>query len=113
MNTIVQNDAPTEGWCISKNILSSDELNGSLTIIGPGGETLEAESASDRVLYVAQGSVTATMALANYILNADETLQIPANRTLTLRNKGSVPAKVFSLTLPAPRRREEILVFPS
>lgn len=113
MNPIVQNSAPTEGWCISKNVLSSGELNASVTIIGPGGETVELESAVGRVLFVAQGSVTATVGLANYILNPDETLHVPANRSLTLRNTGSAPARIFALNLPAARQPDPLLVFPS
>lgn len=113
MNAIVQNNAPTEGWCLSKNVLSSGELNASVTVLGPGGESEELESTVGRVLFVAQGSLTATVGLANYILNPDETLHVPENRSLALRNTGSVPAKVFTLNLPAARQREPLLVFPS
>jgi quercetin dioxygenase-like cupin family protein len=102
------NDATT--WRMSKNILNAGELNGSLTLIGPGSELPASESAVERVIYVAQGTITASFSAANYILNVDETLVVPPSRTLAIRNSGETPAKVLVISLPAPRRAVPALV---
>lgn len=108
MNT-ASNPPNDTTWRMSKNVLNAGELNGSLTLIGPGSELPESTSSVERVLYVAHGNVTATVGLANYILNADETLVIVPGRTLAIRNQGDVPAKILTLTLPSRRKAETSL----
>ena len=95
---------------LSKNILSAGDLNGLLTLIGPGSDLVPSESSLERVLYLAQGSVTASFSSANYILNADETLVVPAGRKLAIRNHGDAPAKLLVISLPSPRRVESPIV---
>lgn len=110
MKTNEQNSINSTSWRMAKNILNAGELHGSLTLLGPGSSTEELESSAERVLYIAHGSVTATVGPANYMLNADETLHIVPGRTLMLRNHGDTPAKIFTLTLPSRRRAEAPLV---
>lgn len=109
MNT-ASNPPNDTTWRMSKNVLSAGELNGSLTLIGPGTELPENNSSVERVIYVAQGTITASFSAANYILNVDETLVVPASRTLAIRNSGDAPAKILILSLPAPRRLVPALV---
>jgi mannose-6-phosphate isomerase-like protein (cupin superfamily) len=111
MNTTERNHLTEDAtWRMAKNILNAGELNGSLTLLGPGSSTEEMESAVERVLYIAQGSVTATVGPANYMLNPDETLHIVPGRILTIRNHGDSPAKIFTLALPSRRREENPLM---
>jgi len=64
MNT-ASNPPNETKWRMSKNVLNAGELNGSLTLIGPGS-SLEPETSSvERVIYVAQGVVTASFSAAN------------------------------------------------
>jgi glyoxylate utilization-related uncharacterized protein len=111
MNTTEQNHLPSNAtWRMAKTILNVSELNGSLTLLGPGSVTEETESAVERVLYIAQGSITATVGPANYMLNVDETLHIIPGRALTIRNHGDSPAKIFTIALSSRRRAENPLV---
>ena len=109
MNTAANppNDAQ---WRMSKNVLNAGELNGALTLIGPGSSLEPSESSLGRVIYVAQGVVTAPFNAANYILQTDETLVVPAGRSLEIRNSGEVPAKILVVSLPARRREQSPLV---
>ena len=108
MNTAA--NPPNEtSWHMSKNVLNAGELNGSLALLSPGAAIDPATSAAERVLYVAQGTVTAAFSAANYILQPDETLLIPAGRTLEVRNTGDSPARVLTISLPS-RKRESALV---
>lgn len=111
MNTSEQNHLTSSAtWRMAKNILNASELNGSLVLLGPGSATEETESAVERVLYIAQGSVTAMVGPANYMLKVDETLHIIPGRSLTIRNHSDSPAKIFTLALPSRRRAENTLV---
>jgi glyoxylate utilization-related uncharacterized protein len=111
MNTTQQNQLTENAtWRMTKNVLNAGELSGSLTLLGPASSTEETESAVERVLYVAQGCVTATVGPANYMLSTDETLHIVPGRTLALRNHGDTPAKILTLSLPSRRRVESPLV---
>ena len=112
MNAKDQKRSGSNEWCISKSVLADGELNGSVIFLGPGCETSAEETAVDRVIYVAQGTVTTSTELANTILNTDQTLHVAEGRSLTVRNQGETPAKFFSLALPAKRREEPLLVFP-
>jgi mannose-6-phosphate isomerase-like protein (cupin superfamily) len=93
-----------------KSVLENGELKGGLTLLGPGAATSVIESAFDRVVYVAQGTVTAIVGPANFMLSLDETLQVSAGKGLSLRNHGSAPAKVLVITLPARRREPSTVV---
>jgi mannose-6-phosphate isomerase-like protein (cupin superfamily) len=99
-------------WCATKNVLSEGDLTGTVTLLGPGAETPSEQTAVDRVLYVAQGSVTASTEIANTIINTDQTFHVPEGRALVVRNHGEVPARFFTLTLPMKRREAPILTFP-
>jgi quercetin dioxygenase-like cupin family protein len=112
MNQKEENRAATAELRFSKTVLSEGDLNGFVTLLGPGCETPADEAAVDRVLYVAQGAVTACTDLANTIVNTDQTFHVPENRSLTIRNHTDAPAKFLTLTLPAKRREEPVLVFP-
>ena len=113
MKTNEQNSAAGSEWCVTKNVLSEGDLSGSVTLLGPGRETPGEQSAVDRVVYVAQGAVTASTEIANTIINTDQTFHVPEGRTLVVRNHGEVPARFLTLTLPMKRREEPILTFPS
>lgn len=109
MNTAA--NPPNENqWRMSKNVLQSGELNGSLALLGPGTSLEPAEAAVERILYVAQGVITASFSAANYILQTDHTLVVPAGRTLEIRNSGDLPAKVLVVSMPSRRRLEAPLV---
>jgi glyoxylate utilization-related uncharacterized protein len=112
MNTKDQNRTAPDEWCLTKNVLNEGDLAGFVTLLGPGCETPSEDSAVDRVLYVAQGAVTASTAIANTILNTDQTFHVPEGRSLVVRNHTEAPAKFLTLTLPAKRKEEPLLVFP-
>ena len=109
MNTAANPPNDTK-WRMSKNVLNAGELNGSLTLIGPGSSLEPETSSAERVIYVAQGVVTAAFNAANYILQTEETLVVPAGRSLEIRNSGSAPAKILVVSLPSRRRVETPLV---
>jgi quercetin dioxygenase-like cupin family protein len=109
MNTAANPPNDTK-WRMSKSVLNAGELNGSLTLIGPGSSLEPETSSAERVIYVAQGVVTAAFNAANYILQTDETLVVPAGRSLEIRNSGSAPAKILVVSLPSRRRVETPLV---
>lgn len=109
MNTAA--NPPNENqWRMSKNVLQSGELHGSLALLGPGSSLEPTESHVERVLYVAQGVVTASFSAANYILQTDHTLVVPSGRTLEIRNSGDIPAKILVVSMPARRRHDVPLV---
>jgi quercetin dioxygenase-like cupin family protein len=111
MNTAANPPNDTNAkWRMSKNVLNAGELNGSLTLIGPGSELEPETSSAERVIYVAQGVITAAFSAANYILQTDETLVVPPGRSLELRNSGDAPAKILVVSLPSRRRAETPLV---
>jgi hypothetical protein len=112
MKTIEQKRPATDELRFSKTVLSEGDLNGFVTLLGAGGETPADEVSVDRVVYVAQGAVTACTDLANTIVNTDQTFHVPENRSLTIRNHTDAPAKFLTLTLPAKRREEPVVVFP-
>ncbi|WP_175414945.1 cupin domain-containing protein [Nibricoccus aquaticus] len=109
MNTAANPPNDTK-WRMSKNVLNAGELNGSLTLIGPGSELEPETSSVERVIYVAQGVITAAFSAANHILQTDDTLVVPAGRSLEIRNSGNAPAKVLVMSLPSRRRAETPLV---
>jgi mannose-6-phosphate isomerase-like protein (cupin superfamily) len=112
MKTKDQTSTTGNEWCVTKNVLSEGDLSGSVTLLGPGCETPSEQTAVDRVLFVAQGAVTAKTDIANTIVNTDQTFHVPEGRTLVVRNHGEVPARFLTLTLPMKRREEPILTFP-
>jgi mannose-6-phosphate isomerase-like protein (cupin superfamily) len=109
MNTAANPPNETK-WHMSKNVLNAGELNGSLALVGPSSSLEPVTSSAERVLYVAQGTVTAAFSAANYILQTDETLHVPAGRSLEIRNTGDAPAKILVVSLPSRRRAENPLV---
>ena len=112
MKTKDQTSTTGNEWCVTKNVLSEGDLSGSVTLLGPGCETPSEQTAVDRVLYVAQGAITAKTDIANTIVNTDQTFHVPEGRTLVVRNHGEVPARFLTVTLPMKRREEPILTFP-
>lgn len=111
MNTSAHPEASEQAtWRMAKNVLNAGELQASLTLLGPGSSTEEESAQTERVLYVAQGSITAVVGPAHYMLTPDETLHLQPGRSLAIRNHGNSPAKLFILTLPSRRRRDDSLV---
>lgn len=113
MNTKDQKPTVSPEWSISKNVLSEGDLTGFVTLLGPGCETPAEASGVDRVLYVAQGTVTVCTEIANTILNTDQTFHVPEGRSLLVRNHTDAPAKFLTMTFPAKRKEEPVVVFPS
>ncbi len=96
---------------MSKNVLNEGEINGALTLLGPGSSTEEQTSSLARVLFVSHGNVTAAVQTAHFILKADQALHVAPHRPLVLRNHGETPAKVLIVTVPSPARSKGNLVF--
>lgn len=110
--TAETNDPAANAWILTKPVLAAGELTGSLDLIGPRATKAETTTAVERVLYVAQGAVTAVVAATHYVLTVDQTLHVSAGRPLTLWNHGLAPAKIFTLALPAKRTEETVLMSP-
>jgi quercetin dioxygenase-like cupin family protein len=112
MNTTDQKTTVSPEWSISKNVLAEGDLTGFVTLLGPGRETSSEVTAVDRVLYVAHGAVTVCTEIANTILNTDQTFHVPEGRSMLVRNHTDAPAKFLTMTFPAKRKEEPVLVFP-
>jgi mannose-6-phosphate isomerase-like protein (cupin superfamily) len=101
---------PSATDAFTKTVLNAGELRGSITLLAAGAENLAAESAVERVLFIAQGSVVATVSDVKYVLAADEAFVVAPGRSYSVRNNGDSPAKIFTLALPSRPRSEPQLV---
>jgi len=102
----------SETWLLSRKILTEGALEASLALIGPGVETPvpDKPASQNLVLFVSEGSLTATVGPSNFILRKDEALHVPAGKTHSLRNHTTAPAKVLTLATPVPRPAQPSLV---
>lgn len=115
MKTSDYTPSASETWLLSRKILTEAGLDASLALIGPGVETPAPDkpAAQNLVLFVSEGSLTATVGASNFILRKDEALHVPAGKTHSLRNHTGAPAKVLTLATPAPRPTAPLVVnFP-
>ena len=95
--------AVAEPWVVGKPVVISPEHDGDVMHLGPGAELPLAASGRPRVLYVASGGVTVRVGITHHMLAADGALAIAPERPVAVINHTENPAKVFLLTLPAPR----------
>lgn len=103
MQSIDSLPPPDTPWVLSKNVLDEAGLLGDLHLLGPGAEKLhDAPAPGARLLFVASGPVTVVNGRTNHILQAEETLRLPAGAGFALRNSGPRPAKVLVIDLPPP-----------
>ncbi|CAM2848856.1 cupin domain-containing protein [Rariglobus hedericola] len=115
MKTSDYTASSTETWLLSRKILSESGLEAGLTLIGPGVETPASDQPATQnlILFVCEGSLTATVGLSNFILRKDEALHIATGKTHSVRNHTTAPSKLLTLTLPRPRTPAPALVeFP-
>jgi len=97
---------PDTPWILSKVVLNDAGLNGDLHLLGPGAERAATSAAPGAtVLFVVAGPVTVSVGAKNFILQSEETLQLPPGAQPSLVNPNATPAKVLVLTLPPPAPR--------
>lgn len=108
-------DHPTDSpWLLSKTILTEGEIEGTLTVLGPGVETQAPDHpvAHDTVLFVAEGTPTVIIGELNYVLRPEEAFVVQRGKTHRFHNESPAPARVFAVSLPAPRPAEPAIVYP-
>jgi glyoxylate utilization-related uncharacterized protein len=105
--------AAPAAWKSTKPVLSSKSASAAVHFLNPGAALPETSNAAELVLYVAQGELVATVGVANFILNCDETLLVPAGRAWSARNASQFATKLFALVLPPRRAEPAPTVFPS
>lgn len=98
-------------WRMTKDVFNAAGFAGSITLMGPRSELEPQTSPLERVLYLVEGAITADLGDTNYILHVDDSLVVPANRTVRLRNNEKTPAKVLTLSLPQREAAPEIVMF--
>lgn len=101
MNTSTTLPPPDTPWILSKPILDEAGYTGTLHLLAPGAEYCpEIPHPGDTLLFVVAGSVTARIGRAHHILQPEQTLRVPADRSCALHNPTATPSKVLVLGTP-------------